>query len=468
MAAAFNEMQYGFQDNPGVLAQDNLNPDIMAEIAEVIPPEEYLNFDIPNLDLLTLASLDDNFTGFAQNLSWLLNISRSIDINLINKFHRNRKLDDVAYYSLIVAYSLLIIVGSTGNSLVVVAVIRKPAMRTARNVFIINLAISDLLLCLVTMPLTLVEVLSQYWPLGDVPFLCKLVGTLQATSIFVSTISITAIALDRYQVIVYPTKESLQTLGAVATLLGIWKFSFILALPNFIWRTLSHYVLKLPNLYSVNFCYEEWPIKHGRGYYSFFVMVVQYCLPIVTVSIAYARIYRKLKYRMANTSIKKNQKEDRRMKKTNTLLMSIALIFCLSWLPFNVYNLVVDFYNPFGEDTETMHIAYAICHMMGMSSACSNPLLYGWLNDNFRKEFIEIGNLIFPCCPMPPPVKDRIRVRNASVVSHEANHSRVTTREKEDHPVVLYRKEDKTSNNGNCTSTTEVTYIKQIVTNATL
>lgn len=37
-----------------------------------------------------------------------------------------------------------------------------------------------------------------------------------------------------------------------------------------------------------------------------------------------------------------------------------------------------------------MSIAYAVCHMMGMSSACSNPLLYGWLNDNFRKEFNDI------------------------------------------------------------------------------
>lgn len=35
-------------------------------------------------------------------------------------------------------------------------------------------------------------------------------------------------------------------------------------------------------------------------------------------------------------------------------------------------------------------ITFAICHMWGMSSACSNPFLYGWLNDNFRKEFKEI------------------------------------------------------------------------------
>ncbi|RWS00234.1 neuropeptide F receptor-like protein, partial [Dinothrombium tinctorium] len=39
-------------------------------------------------------------------------------------------------------------------------------MRTERNVFIINLAISDLLLCLFTMPFTLFQIVLRYWPLG--------------------------------------------------------------------------------------------------------------------------------------------------------------------------------------------------------------------------------------------------------------------------------------------------------------
>lgn len=60
---------------------------------------------------------------------------------------------------------------------------------------------ADLLLCIVTMPLTLMEILAKYWPLGNYSLVCKMIGTLQATSIFVSTISITAIAMDRYQVI---------------------------------------------------------------------------------------------------------------------------------------------------------------------------------------------------------------------------------------------------------------------------
>ncbi|XP_037794763.1 neuropeptide F receptor-like [Penaeus monodon] len=450
--------------------------DVISETYGEMPSlddEDFAEDKPSNFDLLTLTNLDSNLTNLANNFSWLLNASESLNIDLIKKFQRNRRVDDEAYYSLIVCYSLLIILGATGNSLVVVAVIRKPAMRTARNVFIINLAISDLLLCLITMPLTLVELLSQYWPLGDLPFLCKLVGTLQATCIFVSTISITAIALDRYQVIVYPTKDSLKTVGAVLTLLLIWKVSFILALPNFIWRTLKHHVINLPDLYSVNFCFEDWPMEHGRGYYSVFVIVVQYCLPIVTVSVSYAMICRKLRFRMENSSVrnsKKTEREDKRMKKTNTLLISIALIFCLSWLPLNLYNLIVDFYNPFGDDMEKLLIVYAVCHMMGMSSACSNPLMYGWLNDNFRKEFLEIFGLICPrCCKQKPQGQRQPTPSAAGKVGAKAQAPLPSPRGGDERPMVLYTKASQVEEaNGNCAPKEDVTYITQVVTNATL
>nr|AGX85007.1 NPYLR8 [Aedes aegypti] len=322
---------------------------------------------------------------------------------LIEEYSNNRKVGEPAYHILIVLYSILIIFGATGNSLVVMAVARKPQMRTARNMFIVNLAVSDLLLCLVTMPLTLVEILTKYWPMGRLPFLCKSIGTLQATSIFVSTISITAIALDRYQVIVYPTRDSLQRMGAIVILTGIWIISLVLASPMFITRRLIHYDVNLPSLgiEYISYCIEDWPMARGRVYYSVFTLCVQYLLPILIVSIAYLRIYLKLKHRLVvtTTTVSTNsnsmdsqpvreRERGRRMQRTNYLLISIALIFGISWLPLNLFNLFADLY--LSGITQEIMVAYAICHMMGMSSACSNPLLYGWLNDNFRKEFNEI------------------------------------------------------------------------------
>jgi len=134
---------------------------------------------------------------------------------------------------------LIIAIGTSGNLLVITAVAREPKLRSRGNAFIINLAVSDLLLCFVTMPLTLIELLNDHWSLGDSVLSCKAAGGLQAVSVFVSTITITVIALDRYQLIIYPTKDALERIGVVAGIIFIWIMGFCLASPIFVFRTLE-------------------------------------------------------------------------------------------------------------------------------------------------------------------------------------------------------------------------------------
>jgi len=68
--------------------------------------------------------------------------SRPLDPVLIDRFLSNRAVDSPWYHMLISMYGVLILFGALGNTLVVIAVVRKPIMRTARNLFILNLAIS--------------------------------------------------------------------------------------------------------------------------------------------------------------------------------------------------------------------------------------------------------------------------------------------------------------------------------------
>ena len=43
-------------------------------------------------------------------------------------------------------------------------------------------------------------------------------------------------------------------------------------------------------------------------------------------------------------------------------------------------------------------IIHAVCHVMGMLSACANPVIYGFLNENFHREFKELfGELKKKC-----------------------------------------------------------------------
>ena len=110
------------------------------------------------------------------------------------------KLPNSFFIPLLVIYGIMIIFGGIGSFMVILIVAKNKIMRTPRNLFILNLAISDLILCSFTEPFNLLRLLSGYreWNLGET--LCKLTSMLQGTNILASTFSISAIALDRFQV----------------------------------------------------------------------------------------------------------------------------------------------------------------------------------------------------------------------------------------------------------------------------
>lgn len=126
---------------------------------------------------------------------------------------------------------------------------------------------------------------------------------------------------------------------------------------------------------TINFCIEKWPIENGRAYYSVLSMLIQYLMPITIVSVVYTRLCIKLRTRtLRRTSTtqlpKLRTRLQRRARKTNILLISIALIFFISWLPLNMLNIVADFY-----PVTSFRITFAICHMFGMSVSSPFPII---------------------------------------------------------------------------------------------
>lgn len=59
---------------------------------------------------------------------------------------------------IVILYALVCVVGITGNSLTLFVALRRPrVMFTNRNLFILNLALADLVLCAMTTPMNLVS-----------------------------------------------------------------------------------------------------------------------------------------------------------------------------------------------------------------------------------------------------------------------------------------------------------------------
>ncbi|GAB1608824.1 hypothetical protein Ahia01_001382100 [Argonauta hians] len=335
---------------------------------------------------------------------------------------------------IIIFYSVLISFGSIGNALVCYVVIRSPGMRTARNMFIFNLAISDLSLCLFTQSLNLYRTLNNQWKLGA--FMCKFSSLFQGINIFVSSSSIMAIALYRFQVIVHPTMPSVQwRLRITISLVAIWVVSFLLASPMLVFTIhISYNPVEHVDIYLYH-CIEDVRLRIEKRAYSVASFIFQYVGPGIIVILAHTKISSKLNYRIINRnqmtpgipnlcSYRSQERKAKRKRKTKILLTTIAVVFALSWLPLNVFNILIEFMGyAFMRKNMDVNLTFGICHLLVLSSACTNPVLYGWLNENFRREFFSI----LSCCIYASNLRKRIR------------SFRETSRGNEDHEIAVYQ-----------------------------
>ena len=126
-----------------------------------------------------------------------------VDEYLKSLYEQNRNLPQPWYSICILSYTILVCIAVMGNSLVLIALGRSRELRkSSRNILIGLLATSDLLLSL-TMPLTAIDALTKYWPFGKNTLnLCRMVKTSSAVAVYLSSLTLIAIAVDRYHCIV--------------------------------------------------------------------------------------------------------------------------------------------------------------------------------------------------------------------------------------------------------------------------
>lgn len=214
---------------------------------------------------------------------------------------------------------------------------------------------------------------------------------MEGLSVYCSTLTIASIAMDRYHLIVFPVARREGPMGSRVSFLlaGIWMGSLLLASPLFLFRTLKHLPLnqEVLGMASVEFCVEEWPDSSPAALiYSVASTLFQFLIPATIIVFAHASICARLRRRF-----QAGRRPDFRPK-THHLLSAIALTFALCWIPLNLFNLLDAFFQEVVlADVQQVKLSlYAVCHLCGMSSACLNPVFYGWLNHNLRAELVRL------------------------------------------------------------------------------
>ncbi|XP_037796978.1 prolactin-releasing peptide receptor-like [Penaeus monodon] len=327
-------------------------------------------------------TVDANATGSDSNMS-------AIETNILSY-----PTTQAIFY---IEYMTIFLLGVFGNCLVCHVVFRNKAMQNVTNFFITNLALADILLCVLAVPFTPLYTFMEEWLFGRI--LCHLVTMAQGTSVYVSTLTLMSIAIDRFFVIIYPFRPRLRVPICYLIIVSIWLFSISATLPYALFVRQVEYQDRF-------YCEELWPSESIRQVFSLFTAIMQFVVPFIIILYCYVKISirmnERVKAKPGSKSSRKEEADRERKRRTNRMLIAMVTIFGVSWLPMNVVHLVGDYYAP-ASSWNYYNLCFFITHVVAMSSTCYNPFLYAWLNENFRKEF----QLVLPCFQQTPST-DRV------------------------------------------------------------
>uniref|UniRef100_A0A8C9ZHL7 Neuropeptide Y receptor Y8b n=1 Tax=Sander lucioperca TaxID=283035 RepID=A0A8C9ZHL7_SANLU len=289
---------------------------------------------------------------------------------------------------LIIAYSAVMAVGLIGNSCLVFVITRHKEMRNVTNIFIANLSCSDILMCIVCLPVTIIYTLMDHWILGEV--LCKLTPFIECISVTVSIFSLVLIAMERYQLIVHPTGWKPMVGQSYMAVAVTWIIACLISAPFLSYSVLTFPLQNLSLPFPVSdqlVCMELWPSVQERRAYTTSLLVFQYFLPLALIMICYLHVYLRLRRRkdMVERGRNTTQRKTKGATRINAMLFSIVVAFALSWLPLTVFNTVFD-WNHEAIPSCGHDVIFSACHLAAMASTCVNPIIYGFLNSNFQKQ----------------------------------------------------------------------------------
>ncbi|XP_047434050.1 somatostatin receptor type 5 [Mugil cephalus] len=271
-------------------------------------------------------------------------------------------------------YGIVCVVGLVGNTLVIHVIVNYTKNESVTNIYILNLAIADELFML-GLPFLAVQNALLSWPFGSL--MCRVVMTVDAINQFTSIFCLTVMSVDRYLAVVHPIRSSWWRRPRVAKAISatVWAGSFVVVLPVVVFAD----VLKDDGNCSI-----VWPEPEEVWKTSFIVYTctVGFFCPLLVICLCYLLIVIKVRSvgKRAQATSSRRRKSER---KVTRMVVVVVAVFVFCWLPFyvlNILNLLVVLPGDFRG-------LYFFVVALSYANSCANPILYGFLSDNFKRGF---------------------------------------------------------------------------------
>ncbi|XP_052450076.1 chemokine XC receptor 1-like [Carassius gibelio] len=253
-------------------------------------------------------------------------------------------------------FTALVVLSCIGNIFVLVFLALCKKFRCLTKVFILNLAVSDLLFT-IGLPFWA----SYYvwgWTFGDAG--CKAVKFLFYLGFYSSVLFLTLMTVQRYMAVVHPLSDWERSRGLSLSPYIVWILSLTVALLG---SLQSEVMIESGSLYCE---YGSIKWKTGIAYFQnafFFIgfVIMGYCCG-----------------RMHQTITKSQTKK--------SLIFFIVLVFFIGWAPYNIVMFLKSLtIHPFTDCEVSIRLDYAYyaCRMLAFSHCCINPVIFVFVDAKF-------------------------------------------------------------------------------------
>uniref|UniRef100_A0A674J8K2 G-protein coupled receptors family 1 profile domain-containing protein n=1 Tax=Terrapene triunguis TaxID=2587831 RepID=A0A674J8K2_9SAUR len=271
-----------------------------------------------------------------------------------------------------VVYALICGCGILANGLVI-SIVLSCKHKLVSDVYILNLAVADLLF-LVGMPFIIHQLVQEHgWIFGD--FLCRAVTTLDLNNQFTSVAIVTVLCVDRYppghalqQGTLCSTKRTLRCTALINA--GVWASSLVMATPAMLYA-------RVQRENQTELCLMDLPGPSSLYWYTLYQSLAAFLLPLLVITVLYSLTLHHL-FRAMHRAQRRCSARSRRVTR---MALTIITAFLICWTPFHVVQLV----NLTAAPSVASFYLNQLTICLSYAHSCVSPVLVLFCTEFFRE-----------------------------------------------------------------------------------
>uniref|UniRef100_A0A8C6WJ23 G-protein coupled receptors family 1 profile domain-containing protein n=1 Tax=Neogobius melanostomus TaxID=47308 RepID=A0A8C6WJ23_9GOBI len=289
-------------------------------------------------------------------------------------------IDDFRNQVYSTAYSLITVFALVGNGFALLVLIRTSRQSSPFHIYMLNLAVSDIL-CVSTLPLRVIYYVNKgEWQLGD--FVCRISSYALYVNLYCSIYFMAVMSVTRFLAIVFPVRNmSLITVRRSRFVcVAVWVLICLMSSPFLM--SGQHF----DPVTNKTKCFE--PPKQIKGInklvmLNYLSLAVGFLLPFLVILICYAGIIRTLLLRKMAAG-----HQTAAGKRAIRMIVIVLLTFLVCFMPYHVQRTVhlhfMSRTDASCEETVAMQKYVIIAMCFAASNSCFDPMLYFFSGEGFR------------------------------------------------------------------------------------